>query len=236
MMLSIIKTCDNCTEGRLSFLLVFITPQNHQMTYSKGNVYIVEDDDSIRKALTNALNSGGYSVKSFSTPNSFLSNTDIEHPAVIVLDMLLPEMSGIGVQIEILKTHQSIPIIFISGESSVDQAIFAMKHGAIDFLIKPFLTKDLIPLIEKGLAIDLKNIDQKKQQESLNQKLNTLTNREFEVYQLLLKGFNNQEIMNELNLALPTTKQYKVQVMRKLKIKSFSELIELNNVHTTQAI
>lgn len=205
------------------------------MTNSKRNVYIIEDDDSIRKALTNTLSSAGYSVKSFSTPNSFLSNIDIEHPAVIILDMLLPEMSGIGVQIEILKTHQSIPIIFISGESSVDQAIFAMKHGAIDFLIKPFLTKDLIPVIEKGLAIDLKNIDQKKQQESLSQKLNTLTNREFEVYQLLLKGFNNQEIMTELNLALPTTKQYKVQVMRKLKIKSFSELIELNNVAHTRS-
>lgn len=205
------------------------------MTHSKGNVYIVEDDDSIRKALTNTLNSAGYSVKSFSTPNSFLSNIDIKHPAVIVLDMLLPETSGIGVQIEILKIHQSIPIIFISGESSVDQAVFAMKHGAIDFLLKPFLTKDLIPVIEKGLAIDLKNIDQKKQQESLSQKLNALTNREFEVYQLLLKGFNNQEIMSELNLALPTTKQYKVQIMRKLEIKSFSELIELNNGAYKQA-
>ncbi|MEY4211673.1 MAG: Tetrathionate response regulatory protein TtrR [Pseudomonadota bacterium] len=199
------------------------------MTNSKGNVYIVEDDDSIRKALNHTLNIAGYNVRTFSIPTQFLSNLNIEHPAVIILDMLLPEMSGISVQIEILKNYQSIPIIFISGESSLDQAIFAMKHGAIDFLIKPFLTKDLIPVIEKGLGIDLKNINQKKQQESLNEKLKALTSRELEVYQLLLKGFSNQEIMNELNLALPTTKQYKSQVMRKLKIKSFSELIELNN-------
>jgi FixJ family two-component response regulator len=96
-------------------------------------------------------------------------------------------------------------------------------------LIKPFETPDLIPVIEKGLAIDLENINQEKQQELLSQKLNTLTNRELEVHQLLLKGFNNQEIMSELNLALPTTKQYKIQVMRKLKIKSISELIDFNN-------
>lgn len=170
-----------------------------------------------------------YNVNSYSTPSSFLSISNIDRPAVIILDMLLPEMSGISLQMEILKKYESIPIIFISGESAVDQAIFAMKHGAIDFLIKPFDTPDLIPVIKKGLAIDLENINQEKQQELLNQKLNTLTNREFEVYQLLLKGFNNQEIMNELNLALPTTKQYKIQVMRKLKIKSMSELIDFNN-------
>lgn len=202
------------------------------MPYSEKNVYIVEDNDSVRKALTNSLKSAGYSVNSFSTPNSFLSITDLERPAVIVLDMLLPEMSGISVQVEILKKYESIPIIFISGESAVDQAIFAMKHGAIDFLIKPFTTPDLIPVIEKGLTIDLEHINQQKQQEILSQKLNTLTNRELEVYQLLLKGFNNQEIMNELNLALPTTKQYKIQVMRKLKIKSMSELIDFNNGKT----
>jgi FixJ family two-component response regulator len=199
------------------------------MPHSEKNVYIVEDNDSVRKALTNTLKSAGYNVNSFSTPNSFLSISDINRPAVIILDMLLPEMSGISLQLEILKKYQSIPIIFISGESAVDQAIFAMKHGAIDFLIKPFETPDLIPVIEKGLAIDLENINQEKQQELLSQKLNTLTNRELEVYQLLLKGFNNQEIMSELNLALPTIKQYKIQVMRKLKIKSISELIDFNN-------
>jgi FixJ family two-component response regulator len=199
------------------------------MPHSEKNVYIVEDNDSVRKALTNTLKSAGYNVNSFSTPNSFLSISDINRPAVIILDMLLPEMSGISLQLEILKKYQSIPIIFISGESAVDQAIFAMKHGAIDFLIKPFETPGLIPVIEKGLAIDLENINQEKQQELLSQKLNTLTNRELEVYQLLLKGFNNQEIMSELNLALPTTKQYKIQVMRKLKIKSISELIDFNN-------
>lgn len=196
------------------------------MEYSKKHVYIVGDDDSVRKALTKALSSMGYNVHSFSTPKSFYL-TNIERPAVIILDMLLPDISGIGVQIEILKSDQSIPIIFISGESSVDQVIFAMKHGAIDFLLKPFLTKDLIPIIEKGLAIDSKNITKKQQQEALNQKLNTLTSRELEVYQLLLKGLNNQEIMKTLNLALPTTKQYKAQVMRKLNIKKFSELFEL---------
>lgn len=194
----------------------------------KGNIYIIEDDASIRNTLQKILTSSGYQVCVFSSHKLFL-DTKIEHPAVIILDMILPDMNGTDIQKELLEDNESAPIIFMSGESPLDNAIFAMKHGAIDFLVKPFDINDLISAIENGLRVDLQNIRRLNQQELLNQKLCTLTNREHQVYELLLKGLNNQEIMNKLNISLPTTKQYKTAVMRKLNINSFSQLIELHS-------
>ncbi len=199
------------------------------MTDSKqGNIYIIEDDTSIRNTLNKILTASGYQVNIFSSPKLFLES-NIIHPAVIILDMILPDMYGTNIQKELMKNNESAPIIFISGESPLDQAVFAMKHGAIDFLVKPFDINELIGSIEKGLKIDLQNINRSIQQELLNEKLNSLTNREYQVYELLLKGLNNQEIMKQLSISLPTTKQYKSTVMQKLDIKSFSQLVELHN-------
>jgi FixJ family two-component response regulator len=194
----------------------------------RGNIYIIEDDPSIRNTLKKILTSSGHQVSVFSSPQLFFSTT-ILHPAVIILDMILPDTHGTNIQQELMKNNESAPIIFMSGESCpLDKAIFAMKHGAIDFLVKPFDINELLLAIENGLKLDLQNIKQLNQQELLKQKLSVLTNREYQVYELLLKGLNNQEIMDQLEISLPTTKQYKTSVMRKLNVKSFSQLVELH--------
>jgi len=194
---------------------------------SKGNIYVIEDDESIRISLDNILTASNYLVQSFSSPSAFF-NTEIMHPAVIILDMILPEMLGSNIQQELLGNHETPPIIFISGESSLPQVVSAIKQGAIEFLLKPFKIDDLLRAIDDGLEKDLENIKQLSHQRSLDEKLVKLTNREHQVYQLLLRGLNNQEIMRELNISLPTTKQYKITVMRKLNVKTFSQLILLS--------
>lgn len=112
------------------------------------------------------------------------------------------------------------PIIFISGEASIQESIDAMKQGAIEFLVKPFEIDTLIAAVNNAIKIELKEIN-------LNFLLKNLSPREFEVYNLLLQGLNNQELIDKLHLSLPTVKQYKSEVMRKLKVNSLSKLIEL---------
>ena len=120
----------------------------------------------------------------------------------------------------LLEKNINPPIIFISGEASNQQSVDAMKQGAIEFLVKPFDIDELINAVTKAIRIELKEIN-------LNVLLKNLSPRELEVYNLLLQGLNNQELIDKLHLSLPTVKQYKSEVMRKLKVNSLSKLIEL---------
>ncbi len=192
-----------------------------------ANIYIIDDDDSMRTTLESILTAMSYNVKSFSNPTDFLK-IDIERPAIIILDMILPDITGIYLQIELLKQNNTPPIIFISGDSTTEQIILAMKQGAIDFLPKPFGIKALIKAIKNGLKNEEKLVERLENQKILSEKLSLLTNRELQVYNLLIKGFNNQELMEELNVSLPTIKQYKMQVMQKLNTPSLSKLIQLS--------
>ena len=136
--------------------------------------------------------------------------------------MRLPDLSGVELYKALINQGENIPIIFISGESSVQQGIDAMKQGAIEFLVKPFNINDLIKAIEKAARIEHKRVN-------LKTLLKSLSPREKEVFHLLIQGLNNSELMKKINISLPTTKQYKSEVMRKLGVKSLSELISLGN-------
>lgn len=183
-------------------------------------IYLIEDDASQRESIESLLNFKGYIVKSYSAANNFLKNVPFERPAIVISDIRLPDISGVELHHALLEKNINIPIIFISGEASIQQSIDAMKQGAIEFLVKPFEIDELINAITKAIHIELKEIN-------LNLLIENLSPREREVYKLLLKGHNNQELIDKLHLSLPTVKQYKSEVMRKLNVKSLSKLIEL---------
>lgn len=183
-------------------------------------IYLIEDDASQRESIESLLNFKGYIVKSYSAANNFLKNVPFERPAIVISDIRLPDISGVELHHALLEKNINIPIIFISGEASIQQSIDAMKQGAIEFLVKPFEIDELINVITKAIHIELKEIN-------LNLLIENLSPREREVYKLLLKGHNNQELIDKLHLSLPTVKQYKSEVMRKLNVKSLSKLIEL---------
>jgi FixJ family two-component response regulator len=191
----------------------------------KGTIYLVEDDDSLRNSLVDVLNYYEFHVLAFSSAESFLNTTVKEVPAVLITDMRLPNKSGIEIQAKLASSDRSLPIIFISGESSVSQSITAMKQGAIEFLIKPFETSDLLSAIERALENDKNKYKKEIIRNELNNNLKSLSPREREVYNLLARGFNNKELVENLSISLATVKQYKSEVMRKLNLKSLSELI-----------
>lgn len=183
-------------------------------------IYLIEDDTSQRESIESFLNFKGYITKSYSKANDFLKNAHFERPAIVISDIRLLDISGVELHQALIEKNINIPIIFISGEASIQQSVDAMKQGAIEFLVKPFEIDELINAITKAIHIELKEIN-------LNLLIENLSPREREVYKLLLKGHNNQELIDKLHLSLPTVKQYKSEVMRKLNVKSLSKLIEL---------
>ncbi len=194
----------------------------------QGHIFLIEDDLSLKESIADILEFKQYQVKSFENAGDFLKTLDSNiAPAVIVSDMRMPGIDGIELQRLLLENHRAIPIIFISGESTVSQSITAMKKGAIDFLLKPFEIEELISAIERGLAIDRTNMQKTIKKNELDSNLHKLSPRELEVFNLLCKGFSNSEIVEELQISIPTAKQYKSQVMRKLNAKTIAELIRL---------
>ena len=185
-------------------------------------IFLIEDDHSQRESIQSFLGFKGYDIQSFKSAEEFLGLPQIPRPSILITDMRLPHSSGVELHKQLTKLGLDIPIIFISGESSIQQSIDAMKQGAIDFLVKPFDTKDLTNAVEKAIYIELKKVN-------LMALLKNLSPRENQLYELLLQGLNNSELMGKMNISLPTVKQYKSEVMRKLGTKSLSELINLSN-------
>jgi FixJ family two-component response regulator len=191
------------------------------------HIFLIEDDDSMRKALSGMLEFVGYQVNAFSSASDFLKTSIQVAPAVIITDMRMPDMSGVELQAELVRRGRTIPIIFISGESTVQQTVTAMKQGAIEFLVKPFERDEILSAVIRGLEQDTLQMHQYIEQKTLEESLKTLAPREREVFELLSLGLNNAEIQEKLQISLPTTKQYKTEVMRKLKLHSLSQLIAL---------
>lgn len=186
----------------------------------KITIHLIEDDVSQRDSIESLLAFKGFITKSYSTANDFLQTLPFERPAIVIADIQLPDRSGVDLHRMLLGKNINSPIIFISGEASIQESIDAMKQGAIEFLVKPFEIDTLIAAVNNAIKIELKEIN-------LNFLLKNLSPRELEVYNLLLQGLNNQELIDKLHLSLPTVKQYKSEVMRKLKVNSLSKLIEL---------
>ena len=184
----------------------------------KGTVYLIDDDDSMRKSLVGALKKLGYCVKDFYSPSIFLEETHhITRPSVVLLDMQMPEMSGIELQEQLNKQGLLMPIIFISGQSHPEQIITGMKQGAVDFLLKPFLLEELMGSIDQVLESEVI-------QSNLYYHYSILTPREKEIFIHLAKGKMNKEIANELDISESMVKVHKSRVMEKMQATSVQAL------------
>ena len=193
------------------------------------HIFLIDDDESMRTVLKGMLEFLGFQVHVYVSAVEFLKVSMKAAPAVIITDMQMPDMSGVELQAELLKRGRQIPIIFISGESTLPETISAMKQGAIEFLLKPFERDHLLSAVVRGLEQDGAYMRSYLDQVALEEGLKTLSRREREVFELLAVGFNNSQIQETLHISLPTAKQYKSEVMRKLNLSSLAHLIALKN-------
>lgn len=193
-----------------------------------GHVFIVEDDDSVRNSLADLLGFAGFQVRAWPQAKAFLDELPTAAPAVVVTDMRMPGMSGIELHEALIARGRLMPVVYISGESTLPQGIRAMKLGAQDFLVKPFTREAILTAVAAAMEKDRIQMQRMIDQARFDEAMTHLAPREREVLELLVKGYSNQEIMDELLISLPTTKQYKSQLMRKLGARSLSELMKLS--------
>lgn len=193
----------------------------------QGHVFIVEDDRSANASMQRELISEGYRVYPFESPDLFLKYVTPVSPACLLLDMRLPEMTGVEVQARLKQLGIAIPVVFISGESTVQQAVTALESGALQFLTKPFGRLPLLDAVRKAITYSKSNEAELIRKRLQQVRVARLAPREREVLELILAGFANQEISEKMGISYATTKQYKSNIFIKLDVQTMAELVEL---------
>ncbi|WP_407181593.1 response regulator transcription factor [Bradyrhizobium sp. STM 3562] len=193
----------------------------------RPTVFVVDDDVSMRRSLTNLFRSIGLNVLAFESAQEMLQNKLPQVTSCLVLDIRLPGQSGLELQNELSKQNIHIPIIFITGHGDIPMTVKAMKRGAVDFLTKPFRDQDLLDAVVAAIERDRKRREAEKTTASLQSLFDRLTAREQAVMKLVAAGLMNKQIAAELKLAEITVKIYRGQMMKKMGARSVADLIRM---------
>lgn len=190
-------------------------------------VYVVDDDNSVRVALEDLLASVGLPVQSFASTAEFLAWPRADTPACLVMDVRMPGLSGMEFHSQMQRLGLHLPVVFITGHGDIAMGVRAIKHGAIDFLTKPFRDQDLLDAIHQGIAQDRQRRLQEAAQAERHGLWQTLTEGEREVVRLVVQGLLNKQIAHALKLSEVTVKVRRGNAMRKLQLSSLADLVRL---------
>jgi FixJ family two-component response regulator len=190
-------------------------------------VYVVDDDSSVRRALSALFQTVGLDVETFPSAQAFLAHEMPDRPACLVLDMRLRGTSGLDLQTALKEAGRDIPIIFITGHGDVPTTVRAMKGGAVDFLEKPFNDQQLLDSVDRALVRTRELRARQGERAKIQQHLDTLSSRERQVLMLVVTGMLNKQIAGELDIAEKTVKVHRGQVMRKMSAGSVVELLRM---------
>jgi FixJ family two-component response regulator len=197
------------------------------MTEAQPTVIIIDDDVSIRESLEGLLRSIGLQVKAFASVAEFLRSGHPDGPTCLVLDVRLPERSGLDLQRDLAAANIDLPIIFITAHGDIPMTVQAMKGGAIEFLTKPFRDQDLLDAVQLGLARDRARRENERALGALRERFETLSSRERQVMEQVVKGRLNKQIAGDFGVSEVTVKVHRGQVMRKMKASSLTDLARM---------
>ena len=190
-------------------------------------VFVVDDDPSLRHALTNLLRSVGLRVETFGSAREFLAGPRPDAPGCLVLDVRLPGLSGLDLQRELAAAQIDLPIIFITGYGDIPMTVRAMKAGAVEFLTKPFRDQDLLDAMQHALERDRVAWHRRAALAAVRQRYDRLTPREREVMRLVVAGWLNKQIAAELGTSEIMVKVHRGQVMHKMQAASIADLVRM---------
>jgi RNA polymerase sigma factor (sigma-70 family) len=197
------------------------------MRQSLPTVCVVEDDAAMRSALDGFLRSYGFEVRLFASAHEFLSENLPETLVCLVLDLCLPEMSGLELQEKLVRRDVNIPIIFITGHGDIREAVRAIKAGAVEFLAKPFDHLDLLNAIQRSAGRYQTELQQREDRARLRSRFESLTPREQQIMRMVISGLLNKQIAAELGISEITVKIHRGHVMQKMEAGSLAELAKL---------
>ncbi len=191
-----------------------------------GHIYLIDDDESMRVSLSRMLRELGYLVEDYSSAATFLQKSIPIAPAVILLDMQMPDMTGLDLQEKLLSLGRKTPIVFVSGQSHPHQIVQGLKKGALDFLFKPFNLEELLKAVADAIAFDGCQLKRVSMDVETTREYESLTPREREVCIWLVKGLLNKDIAVKLGTTDATIKVHKARVMYKMNTYSVQALVK----------
>ena len=191
-----------------------------------GHIYLIDDDNSMRESLTRMLRDVGYLVEDYASAVKFLEISIPVSPAVILLDMQMPDMTGVELQEQLVKLGRKTPIVFVSGQSHPHQIVQGLKKGAVDFFFKPFNLEELFKAIADAIEFDRRQLKQVSVDIETKREYESLTPREREVCAWLVEGLLNKDIAVKLGTTDATIKVHKARVMSKMHVDSVQTLVK----------
>ena len=191
-------------------------------------VYVIDDDEAVRDSMGMLLESADLPYRCFDCAERFIDEHDGSQRGCLVLDIRMPGMTGLELQKKMAQIGSSLPIIFITGHGDVPMAVEAMRQGALDFLRKPVSEENFLERIVDALDRESGNWHQKVDRELMRQRIDSLTEREHEVFQLVAEGLANKAIASELGISERTVEVHRAQVMKKLDARTLAQLVRIH--------
>ena len=195
------------------------------MALDSGTVHIVEDDEEVSQSMKFLVESVGLQARCYTSASTFFDSYRDQGPGCLILDLRMPGISGLEALELIIEKQINEPVIVVTGHGDVPAAVRALKLGAIDFVEKPCSDNLLIQKINHAIDLDQRNRLQRLQRESINRAYESLTERERDVLELLVGGNSNKEVARDLQLSPKTVERHRANIMRKLGVGSFAELV-----------
>jgi FixJ family two-component response regulator len=190
-------------------------------------VFVVDDDVSVRESLEAMLGFAGFNVETFESANEFLARARVDAPNCLVLDVGLPDLSGLDLQSMVAGERQDMPIIFITGHGDIPMSVRAMKAGAVEFLTKPFVDDVLLAAIRHALERSRAILSEGSELRAVQDRYASLSQREREVMALVVRGLLNKQVGGELGISEITVKAHRGQVMRKMHVRTLAGLVAM---------
>jgi FixJ family two-component response regulator len=192
-----------------------------------ATIHVVDDDASFRTAISRLLRAGGHEARCYPSAVEFLAAAPGALPGCVLVDLHMPGPSGLDLQQALAKAEHPLPVIFLTGHGDIPISVQAMREGAEDFLTKPVKKEPLFAAIERALARDAQEREQRARRRELRARLDTLTPREHEVLAHVLRGQLNKQVAGDLGTSERTIKAHRANLMAKLQVQSVAELAQL---------